>query len=294
MHLGNGAVTPMCAVYGAAVATTGLGIGWALAKKLERPEPWKFALGTAMVFAAQTFNVTVLPQASGHLIGGFLLAHWFGPLFGAFGMLLVLLTQGLAFADGGLLTLGLNVLNMAVVPCLVAYPLWKRYFGRSEGTTKWLSLAGGAWASTVMAAAVCAIELLSVPAARSQGAAVIGMMLGVHSLIGLIEAGATVGAIALARLASDWTVATAALASAAAVGVVAVAASVGASPWPDGLEYTFGKLSLPELGGLAERAADLQRSLAVAGDYNLAATLAGCAALGLAAWAMGRLTRRAA
>src|SRR5262245_3746836 len=120
MHLGNGAITPECAVltYGAAAA--GLG-GYVLLGKTR----WRtnaseklrlaVALGCA-VFAAQTINVPVAPGMSAHLVGGALLAWILGPALGASTMMVVLTAQALLLGDGGITALGANVLNMALLP----------------------------------------------------------------------------------------------------------------------------------------------------------------------------------
>jgi cobalt/nickel transport system permease protein len=70
----------------------------------------------AVVFAAQAINVPVLPFASGHLVGGVLAAGLLGPAAGALVVAAVLAIQAVALGDGGMLALGANVLNMALLP----------------------------------------------------------------------------------------------------------------------------------------------------------------------------------
>ncbi|OYW14465.1 MAG: hypothetical protein B7Z55_15770 [Planctomycetales bacterium 12-60-4] len=70
----------------------------------------------ALVFAGQMVNFPLfgLP-VSGHLLGGVLAATMLGPYAGCIALTVVLIVQAVMFADGGLLSLGANVLNMAVV-----------------------------------------------------------------------------------------------------------------------------------------------------------------------------------
>ncbi len=78
----------------------------------------------AFVFAAQMVNFTIpVTGSSGHIGGGILLAALLGPFPAIVTLASVLLIQCLFFADGGLLALGCNIFNMAIIPCLVIYPL---------------------------------------------------------------------------------------------------------------------------------------------------------------------------
>ena len=274
MHLGNGAVTPACAVYALAVAGVGMAVGAILARKTGAPEPKKFALATALIFAAQSFNVPIMPQASGHVLGGFLLAMLFGGGWGAIGMTLILTLQCLVFGDGGVMTLGCNVLNMAILPCLIVYPIWKQLTVKLEGRQRSISIAAGAFLSVMVAAGGCAMEVLSQPAARANELGILGMMFGVHAIVGAVEAVFTV-------LAITWLARTPNLLSGSvAVMALVVAAAFGASPWPDGLEFTLARFSLNEgsSSGLL--------------DYTLLATLIATAALAACAAAMSSISRK--
>ncbi|MCC7146378.1 MAG: energy-coupling factor ABC transporter permease [Phycisphaeraceae bacterium] len=289
MHLGNGTVTPACALVGMGAAALGLGVGYALARKSGAPQPWRYAAGTAMVFAAQMCNVTILPgQSSGHIIGGFLLAYWFGSFWGLLGMSLLLGVQSLLFADGGWMALGLNILNMGVLPCLVAYPLWKKWAGSLTGAARDVSIFAFSWASVVLAALVCSLELLSVPSSRGQAMHLMVVMLGVHALIALVEASATVAMIRLVPMMTKWSWPVRALAGVGFVlGLIAVGDGL-ASPWPDGLEYTLSLLGLAEhASAWAERLMAWQAHVAVWPDYSaLYGSILGCLILALAAMAV--------
>jgi cobalt/nickel transport system permease protein len=290
MHLGNEAVTPTCALigFGAAALAAGLAVWMSRRdpKRAPAPQPWHFAAATAAVFAMQMGDITVLAgQSSGHFMGGLLLAIWFGPAWGLLGITMVLAVQSVLFADGGLLVLGLNILNMGVVPCLLVYPLWRRVAGGWTGKAWWASAAVAAWASMVAAALFAAAQLLSQPSAAQQAGAVLGTMLGVHALIGLLEAGITLGMLGLARGMQRLAWPAAAGATLAALAAVVLLADRLASPFPDGLEFSLEILGLHGLStAMIERVDALPAALAPWPDYSAVwGSLLACGLTGLLA-----------
>lgn len=77
----------------------------------------------AFVFAAQMINFAIPGTgSSGHIVGGVLLATLLGPWAAFLTLVSVLVIQCIVFADGGLLALGCNTLNMAAATTLIAYP----------------------------------------------------------------------------------------------------------------------------------------------------------------------------
>src|SRR3989454_11632567 len=72
----------------------------------------------AFVFAAQMINFPVGMGTTGHLVGGALLAFTLGPAAAAVVMSAILAIQALVFQDGGILALGSNIVNMAIVGVL--------------------------------------------------------------------------------------------------------------------------------------------------------------------------------
>ena len=67
-----------------------------------------------------------IPQtgSSGHIIGGILLAILLGPTTAFLAMCSILIVQALLFADGSLMALGCNIINMGALACFIAYPLF--------------------------------------------------------------------------------------------------------------------------------------------------------------------------
>src|SRR5271170_3947535 len=75
----------------------------------------------AFVFAAQMINFPVGLGTSGHLVGGTLLAITLGPAAASIVMTAIIVLQAFIFQDGGIVMLGANVINMAVVGVLAGY-----------------------------------------------------------------------------------------------------------------------------------------------------------------------------
>lgn len=136
MHMADALVSP--AVAGAAGITAAALIGFSSKKvksiKREDIVPLMGIMG-AFIFAAQMINFSIPGTgSSGHIIGGVLLAALLGPWAAFITLSSVLIIQCLLFADGGLLALGCNIVNMAAMSCLVVYPLvYRPIVGQSVG-----------------------------------------------------------------------------------------------------------------------------------------------------------------
>lgn len=90
---------------------------------LQKKIPLMGVLG-AFVFASQMINFTIPGTgSSGHIGGGILLASLLGPEAGFLTISSVLLIQCLFFADGGLLALGCNMINMGLFSCFIGFPI---------------------------------------------------------------------------------------------------------------------------------------------------------------------------
>ncbi|MFD5396807.1 energy-coupling factor ABC transporter permease [Streptomyces sp. NPDC127097] len=215
MHVPDGfinapvsAATGVAAAVAVAVSLRGArrelaGAGPAGAAAAERTAPLA-GLVAAFIFAVQMLNFPVAAGTSGHLLGGALAAILVGPYTGVLCVSVVLLMQGVLFADGGLTALGVNITDMAIVTTVVAYGLFR-------GLVKVLPRRRR---SVTVASFVAA--LLSVPAAAVAFTALYAVggtadvplgkvftaMVGVHLLIGIGEAAITaltVGAVIAVR-----------------------------------------------------------------------------------------------
>jgi cobalt/nickel transport system permease protein len=124
LHIGNGIINGPVSAAAAALAGLALVVCVARGRRDldDRLAPMA-GLVAAFVFAVQMLNFPVLPGVSGHLLGGALAALLVGPWVGALCVAVVLVVQGLVFADGGVTAIGLNVTNMALVGTAAAYAL---------------------------------------------------------------------------------------------------------------------------------------------------------------------------
>jgi cobalt/nickel transport system permease protein len=138
----------------------------------------------SFVFAAQMINFPVVAGTSGHLIGGALLAFTLGPSAATVVMTAILLVQALVFQDGGLLALGANVINMAVVGVWVGYVPMKLLGGRGPNLRGFAAFLGG-WLSLMAAALLAAVELSLSDMAPS--GPLFASMLGIHAVTGVAE-----------------------------------------------------------------------------------------------------------
>ena len=67
--------------------------------------------------------IPVAVGTEGHLLGGTLAVALLGPWLGPVVITVVTVVQALFLGDGGLSTLGINVVNLALVPAAVGYPV---------------------------------------------------------------------------------------------------------------------------------------------------------------------------
>ncbi|MBT2491745.1 energy-coupling factor ABC transporter permease [Streptomyces sp. ISL-96] len=206
MHVPDGFInTPVSAVAGVvAVGAVAVSLRGARRELDERTAPLA-GLVAAFIFAVQMLNFPVAAGTSGHLLGGALAAILVGPFTGVLCISVVLLMQGILFADGGLTALGVNINVMGVVTVLVAYALFRglvRILPRGRRSSVTASAFVAALVSVPAAAAAFTLiysvgGTTDVPIGK-----VLTAMVGVHVLIGIGEAAITaltVGAVIAVR-----------------------------------------------------------------------------------------------
>jgi cobalt/nickel transport system permease protein len=210
-------------------------------------------LAAAFLFAAQMVNFPVAGGTSGHLVGGVLAAALLGPSAAIVVLTTVLIVQCFLFADGGVLALGANIFNMAIVGAAGGYAIYRamRYvLPGTRGQVAAVAFAG--WCSTVLASICCAGEL----AWSGTFAWPVGFtaMTSVHMAIGVGEGLiSALVLLAIQRVRPDLTSEGSGAEPArpwgelvrygllAALGV-AIFVAPFACPWPDGLESVAAKL----------------------------------------------------
>jgi cobalt/nickel transport system permease protein len=150
----------------------------------------------AGIFAGQMLNFAVAGGTSGHLVGAALATILLGPWAAILIMTSVVSIQALIFQDGGLLALGANIFNMAVVGVAVAYMAYRTVL-RLAGNSRRVMLLGSfiaAWLSIEIAALSVGMELAL--SGTSPANLAIPAMASVHALIGVGEGLITAGALA--------------------------------------------------------------------------------------------------
>jgi cobalt/nickel transport system permease protein len=198
VHVPDGFLDPATSATTAAVAAAGVAVALRGARREldERTAPMA-GLTAAFVFAVQMMNFPVAAGTSGHLIGGALTAVLVGPWTAVLCMTVVLLVQGVAFADGGLTALGTNVTLMGLVAVVVGWGVFRTLVAVLPRTrTALLASAGVGAFLSVPLAALAFVGLFTVGGVAdvSVGAVTAGMV-GVHLLIGLGEAVITVAVL---------------------------------------------------------------------------------------------------
>ncbi|ETK01176.1 hypothetical protein N425_11390 [Tannerella sp. oral taxon BU063 isolate Cell 2] len=290
----HGSICPVTAT----IAIAGVAAATLFARKSDtRPSASRFALVSGTVFALQMLNYPIGGGLSGHALGGLLASSLLGTPFGILSVSLVLLLQTLLFADGGLLMLGANTLNMALIGAGLGGALHARlqaHVGRS------VSLVASAGLSVMAAVGALVAEL----SAAGVGSSVLYTSLAIHHIPVALGEGlvtlllyrllsavpltdAAKGASPVARSAA-WTVYGALL-----IGALLLAPLASASP--DALEGTLSSFHLlPDAPNFAHAPwADYQ--FTADGGYlsTFLAALAGLGATLLSAMLLRRAISRA-
>jgi cobalt/nickel transport system permease protein len=192
MHIQDGYLSPeVCAATGAVAAVA---VGYSVYKLRdgisERVVPLT-GMTAAMIFAGQMVNFPIGLPVSGHLIGGVLAGMILGPWAGCLAVTMVLIVQRFLFSDGGLFTLGANILHMAVIGSIGGYAIVSivRRFFRKPKVGAIVGSVVAAWLTVVAASALFCLEFrLSHPSGAFEFRNIFALMVAIHSLIGVGEA----------------------------------------------------------------------------------------------------------
>jgi len=170
-----------------------LALRWAKNEMSEEKIPIVAVLA-AGIFALQSFNLPVSMGTSGHLVGGALAAIVLGSPFAAvFILALVLIVQGVLFGDGGITTMGANIINMGVIGGFVGFYSFKGLMHMTKSMPVSAFLA--AWLACVIPSLAAAFELFfagTFPLVA--GLVAMGIY---HAIIGVVEGIVTVAVIYL-------------------------------------------------------------------------------------------------
>jgi len=83
------------------------------------------ALFAAFSFVIMMFNVPLPGGTTGHAVGGALAAIILGPEIATIAVSIALIIQALFFGDGGILNIGANCFNMAIVLPYISYAIYQ-------------------------------------------------------------------------------------------------------------------------------------------------------------------------
>lgn len=160
MHIPDGYLSPQTTI----PAIVGMLPFWGVALKkvkkvLKQKQIPLLALCAAFSFVIMMFNVPV-GESSVHAVGAVFIAILLGPWAACIAVSIALVIQAFVFGDGGILAIGANCFNMAVVMPFVGYFVYKLIAGKSEISSK-RSMVGiftGGYLGLNVAALCAAIE----------------------------------------------------------------------------------------------------------------------------------------
>ena len=118
------------------------------------------ALVAAFCFVIMMFNVPLPGGTTGHAVGAALAAIVLGPEVATIAVSIALMIRAFFFGDGGILAIGANCFNMAVVIPYISYAIY-RIFSKGTPVTSKRRLAGaalGGWVGVTMGAFFAGFE----------------------------------------------------------------------------------------------------------------------------------------
>ena len=241
MHIPSEMLSTAVCPITATVAVAGVvASGFALYKgKSKMPSALLFALVSATVFGLQMLNYAVWDGVSGHLIGGVFASTLLGIPAGILSMSIVLLIQTLFFADGGILMLGANILNMAIIGAGAGGLIRSVLLAKGVGNNVAIFVASAM--SVILASVAVSAELF---VSGKGGIEMTGTLVGVHSALAIIEGVATVLLVKLVAFESTKEMSPRVIISFYGLIAFALFLSPFASAFPDAFEWTMANFNL--------------------------------------------------
>lgn len=162
MHIPDGYVGPQTYLPAFAIMVAMWSVGLAKLKKtLRMRQVPLLALAAGFSFMVMMFNVPIPGGSSGHAVGAVLVAILLGPWAAMVAISLALCVQALLFGDGGITTLGLNCLNMAVIMPFVGWWVYRLIAGsaHAQASRRWFAAAVAGYTGLCVTAIVTGFEL---------------------------------------------------------------------------------------------------------------------------------------
>jgi len=118
------------------------------------------ALLAAFSFIIMMFNVPLPGGTTGHAVAGALAAIILGPEIATIAISIALIIQALLFGDGGILAIGANCFNMAVVLPYISYAVYRALSGKTAVTSRRRVVAAGVggWVGLTVASFFAGVE----------------------------------------------------------------------------------------------------------------------------------------
>lgn len=190
MHIPDGFLTGEAVAIGWAAGAVGLAVCLRKVHGEHRERDLPVAGLAAAFFLvgdAPMFPITLGTQ--GHLLGGLLAVALLGPWLGAVTIAVVCAIQALALGDGGITTLGLAIVNLALLPAFVGYPLLlalRRALPHSAGG---VATAAGicAWVCVVLASLLFVAEFALGAVVDIDLRMIATSTIGAYALVGIVE-----------------------------------------------------------------------------------------------------------
>jgi cobalt/nickel transport system permease protein len=196
MHVPDGLIGPVTAIVTWVIAV--IVVGYALRRSREELDDRSIpivGLTAAFIFAAQMVTIPVAGGTSAHLLGGAMAGIMLGPWVGTLVVTVVYAVQAIGFADGGITALGANVLAMGVLAAVGGYYLF-RAITAVLPRTRWAYLGAVAVTSWVTIVGAAALVSIFIVFGGPLPLATFPIMIGVHMLVGILEAAIATSVVA--------------------------------------------------------------------------------------------------
>lgn len=161
MHIPDGYLSPQtCAVAYAAAVPVWLVASRKVTKVVKTRNVPLLAMFAAVSFLVMMFNVPVLDGTTAHAVGAVIIAIVLGPWAAVIAVSAALLFQALLFGDGGVLSYGANVVNIAIIMPFVGLWVYRLVAGEAPLVSRRRTVAAavGGFVGINTAALAAAIE----------------------------------------------------------------------------------------------------------------------------------------
>jgi cobalt/nickel transport system permease protein len=161
MHIPDGYLSPLTSIIMFIIVLPFWGLGVrSLREKMNSKNVPLIALVAAFAFILMMFNIPLPGGTTAHAVGGALAAILLGPEIATMAISIALVIQAFFFGDGGILALGANCFNMAVVLPYVSYAIYQAFSKNRPASSKRriVGAALGGWAGLTAAAFFAGVE----------------------------------------------------------------------------------------------------------------------------------------